>query len=63
MDDLQQRVDDAEAALRNLAALAPYANPFRLPPFAANRRVRLLALLWKDLRHHKIPTQRPWPEA
>lgn len=62
MEDLQQRVDDAEAALRNLAALAPYANPLRLPPYPQHRRHKLLSLLWKDYRHHRIPTQRRWDD-
>ena len=62
MDDLQQRADNAEAALINLAALAPYANPLRLPPYPPRRRAVLLALLWTDFRHHRIPTQRRWDD-
>ena len=62
VDDLQRRADNAEAALINLAALAPYADPLRLPPYPEHRRHRLLALLWKDFRHHRIPTQRRWDD-
>lgn len=60
MDD--QRVAEAEAALRNLAALAPYANPLRLPPWPAHRREVLLSRLWRDYRNHRIPTQRGWDD-
>jgi len=62
VDELQERVVCAEAALINLAALAPYANPLRLPPYPEHRRHKLLSLLWKDYRHHRIPTQRHWDD-
>lgn len=61
-DDQRQRIADAEAALRNLAALAPYANPLRLPPWPEHRRHHLLALLWRDYRHTRIPHQRHWDD-
>ena len=61
MDD-DQRIADAEAALRNLAALAPYANPLRLPPFPEHRRAKLLSLVWRDYRHTRVPRQRLWDD-
>lgn len=61
-DETRRRIVDAEAALRNLAALAPYANPFRLPPWPEPRRQQLLSLLWRDYRNYRIPHQRHWDD-
>ena len=56
---MRTRAPDA-AVLRNVAALARFTDPRRLPPYPPWRRKRLLALAW---RAYAIPAQRPWSEA
>lgn len=50
--------------LRNLRALAPYAQPYRLPPFDRRRARRLLALHAVSVRRRQratVPAQRSTP--
>lgn len=45
--------------LRNIAALAQFTNPTRLPPFPPYRSWVLMRAMW---RAYRIPARRPWVE-
>lgn len=49
-----QPSDDAEAALRNLAAFAQFADPTRMPMFPPARQLVLIRLWWRT----RIPRPR-----
>lgn len=51
---------DLEQALLNVAALAQFADPRKLPPYPRDRRT---PLLWAAWRAFWISAHRPWPEA